>query len=262
MKILLGDFNAKVGRENIFKPTIGQESLHQDSNDNGVRLVNFATSKNLAVKNTMFLQWNIHKYTWTSPDGKTHNQIENILIDRRWQSSVLDVRSFRGAVCDTDHYLVIAKVRERLTVGKQAAQRFDRQRFNLRKLNEPEVRDQYQIEITNRFAALENLSDDKDVDRTWENIKENIKTSAKESLGLHELKQNKHWFDEEGLGFLDQRKQAKMQWIQDPSQSKVDNLNNVRREVGRHFRNKKKAYLRAKIAELKTNSKIQNTRDL
>ena len=43
MKILLGDFNAKVGRENIFKPTIGNESLHQDSNDNGVRIVNFAT---------------------------------------------------------------------------------------------------------------------------------------------------------------------------------------------------------------------------
>ena len=54
-----------------------------------------------------------------------------------------------------DHYLVSAKVRERLAVGKQAAQRFDRQRFNLRKLNELEVRKQYQIEITNRFAALE-----------------------------------------------------------------------------------------------------------
>ena len=43
IKIILGDFNAKVGRENIFKPTIGNESLHQDSNDNGVRIVNFAT---------------------------------------------------------------------------------------------------------------------------------------------------------------------------------------------------------------------------
>jgi uncharacterized protein YwgA len=89
----------------------------------------------------------------------------------------------------------------------------DRQRFNLRKLNEPEVREQYQIEIRNRFAALENLSDDEDVDRTWGNIKEIIKTSAKESLGLHELKQNKPWFDEECLGFLDRRKRAKMQWI-------------------------------------------------
>ena len=81
MKILL-DFNAEVRREKIFKPTVGNESLHQYSNDNGVRIVNFATSKNLVVKNTMFLRRNIHKYTWTSPDGKTHNQIDHILIDR------------------------------------------------------------------------------------------------------------------------------------------------------------------------------------
>jgi len=108
---------------------------------------------------------------------------------------------------------VIAKVREKLAVGTQASQRFDRQRFNLRKLNEPEVREQYQIEITNRFAALENLNDDEDINRTWKYIKENIQTSAKESLGLQELKQNKPWFNEECLGFLDQRKRAKMQWM-------------------------------------------------
>ena len=227
--------------ESIFKPTIGQESLHQDSNDNGVRLVKFATSKHLVVKSTIFPHRNIHKYTWTFPDGRTHNQIGHVLIDRRCYSSVLDVRSFRGAHCDADHYLVIGKVRERLAVGKQAAQRFDRQRFNFRKLNEPEVGEQYQIEITNRFAALGNLSDDEDINRTWENIKENIKTSAKESLGLHELKQNKPWFDEESLGFLDQRKRPKMQWMQDPSQSNVDILKNVRCEVSRHFRDKKKA---------------------
>jgi len=60
---------------------------------------------------------------------------------------------------------------------------------------------------------LENLSDDKDINRAWENIKENIKTSAKESLGLHELKQHRPWFDKECLGFLDQRKQVKMQLV-------------------------------------------------
>ena len=82
-KILLGDFNAKVGRENILKPTIGQDSPHQDINDNGVKLVNFATSRNLLFKSTMFHHRNIHKYTWTSPDGKTHHQIDHILTDRR-----------------------------------------------------------------------------------------------------------------------------------------------------------------------------------
>ena len=65
MKMLLGDFNVKVEREYVFEPTIGQKSLHQDSNDNRVRLVNFATSKNLVVKSTMFPHRNIHKHTWT-----------------------------------------------------------------------------------------------------------------------------------------------------------------------------------------------------
>ena len=64
---------------------------------------------------------------------------------------------------------------------------------------------------------------------------------------MHEMKQHKPWFDEECLGILDQRKQAKMQWIQDSSQSNVDNLNNVRRDASRHFRNKKKAHLKGKI---------------
>jgi len=81
------------------------------------------------------------------------------LRDRRWQSSILDVRSFRGADCDTDHYLVVAKVRERLAVSKQAAQKFDVERFNLRKLSESEVRKEYQVKVSNKSAALENFLD-------------------------------------------------------------------------------------------------------
>ena len=101
MKILLGNFNAKVGRENIFQRTVGNGSLHQDSNDNGVRIAKFATSKHLVVKNTMFPHQNLHYYNWTFPDGKTHNQIDHILIDRRWHSSILYMRSSRGADCYT-----------------------------------------------------------------------------------------------------------------------------------------------------------------
>jgi endonuclease/exonuclease/phosphatase family metal-dependent hydrolase len=118
MKILLGDFDAKVGRKDIFKPIIGNESLHEASNDNGVRVVNFTTSKNLIVKSTTRPHRDIHKHTWTSPDGVKHNQIDHVFIDKRRLSNILDVRSFRGADCDTDHYLVVAKLRERISVSK------------------------------------------------------------------------------------------------------------------------------------------------
>jgi hypothetical protein len=103
MEILLGEFNAKVGREDIFKPTTGNESFHEISNDNAVRVVNCAICKNLIVKSTMFPHCNIHKYTLMSPYGKTHNQVDHILIERHRHSSILDVRSFRA---DTHHCLV------------------------------------------------------------------------------------------------------------------------------------------------------------
>jgi hypothetical protein len=76
----------------------------------------------------MFPHRSIHKYTWTSPDGNAHNQINNILIDRQRHSSVLDVRSFRAADCDTDHYLLVAKIRERIAVNKQGSHKFHMER--------------------------------------------------------------------------------------------------------------------------------------
>jgi hypothetical protein len=121
----------------------------------------------------MFLHRNIHKYTWTSPDGKIHNQINHILVERRRLSDVLDVRSFREADCDSDHYLVVAKVRERLAVNKQRSQRFDKERFNLKKLNNVEGKKQFRVEVSNRFADLEDLDAEVEINSAWETIRDN-----------------------------------------------------------------------------------------
>jgi hypothetical protein len=197
MKILLGDFNAKVGREDIFKPIIGNESLHEVNNDNGVRVVNFATSKYLIINSITFPHRDIHKHIWTSPDGVTHNQIDHVLIDKRRHSNILDVCSFRVADCDTDHYLVVAKLKEKISVSKRVRQIFDLERFDLKNVDDVEVKEKYQVQISNRFAALESSDESFDINNVWESIRENIKTSAKGNLGYHRLKHNKPWFDDE-----------------------------------------------------------------
>jgi hypothetical protein len=110
-----GDFNAKIVREDIFKPTIGNESLHLIINYNGV--VNFGTSKYFTVKSTMFPHLNTHKYTWTTPHGKTHNQNDHILTDIPGHSIVLNVLSFKAEDSDADYYLVAEKFSDRLAVN-------------------------------------------------------------------------------------------------------------------------------------------------
>jgi hypothetical protein len=79
----------------------------------------------------MFPQCNIHKYIWMSPNGKTLSQIDHILVDRRRHLNVLN-RSYRAADCDTDHYLVVANVRDRLAVNERRSQRFHIERFTLK----------------------------------------------------------------------------------------------------------------------------------
>jgi hypothetical protein len=103
---------------------------------------------------------------------------------------------------------------------------------------------------------LENLEAEVENNSAWENTK----ISVKESLCYFELKRHRPRFDEGCSKLLDQRKQAKLQWLQDASEINGDNLNNVRLEDSRYFRSKKREYLRDKINELATNSKTKNIR--
>ncbi|PNF30401.1 hypothetical protein B7P43_G12867 [Cryptotermes secundus] len=123
---------------------------------------------------------------------ETHNQIDHILIERRRHSCILDVRAFRAADCNTDHYLVVAKVRERLAVSKQTRYRVHTERFNLKKLNAGEGKGQYRVKISNRFSALENLDAEVDTNKARETIRENMKRSPKENPGLFGSKKLSH----------------------------------------------------------------------
>jgi hypothetical protein len=101
-----------------------------------------------------------------------------------------------------------------------------------------------------------------EMNSAWDMIREDIEISAKESLGYFELKKHKPWFGKGCSELLDQRKEAKLQWLRDPSEINGDDLNNARCKASRYFRNKKRENLKYKINELASNSKNKNTRDL
>jgi hypothetical protein len=99
----------------------------------------------------------------------------------------------------------------------------------VRKLHEVDNKGRYQMEILNRFSDLENSDESSDINNVWKSITENIKTSAKDSVGYQRLKHNKPWFDDECSKLMDLRKQVILQWLQNPSEINGDNLKNLRR---------------------------------
>jgi hypothetical protein len=106
-------------------------------------------------------------------------------------------------------------------------------------LNEVEGKEQYYVEISNRFAVLENWKAEISINRSRETFRQNIKIAAKESLGCYKLKKHKAWFYKGYCKLLDQRKQAKLQWLQYPSEINEDKLNNIKHEAIRRFTIKK-----------------------
>jgi hypothetical protein len=133
------------------------------------------------------------------------------------------------------------------------------EKFNHMKLNEMEDKEKYH-EVSNGFAALEDLDAEVEINSASE-TRENIKISVKENLGYYELKNHKPWFHKECSKLSNQRKQAKLWWLQDQTELNGNNLSNVRCEANKHFRNKKRQYLRDKVNELAKNSET-NIRDL
>lgn len=110
----MGDLNAKIGREQAFRSIIGAHSKHDILNDNGLRIIDFAMEKGMIVSSTQFPHKKIHKETCISSGGLSRNQIDHVLIDARHASDISDVRSYRGADVDSDHFLIKATYLQKL----------------------------------------------------------------------------------------------------------------------------------------------------
>ena len=122
-----------------------------ERSENSVRFVSFCVANNLAIVSTMFPHKKIHKYTWTAPNGRVRNQINHVAVNGKFNRSVRDTRSYRGADSGSDHNLVITTVRLRLCgIVKNTS---SASIYDTAKLKIPEVKQQFQIKLRNRFSC-------------------------------------------------------------------------------------------------------------
>jgi hypothetical protein len=140
IKILLGEFNAKVGLKDQDRSVVGNCGLHEGSSDNGLRLTELASALNMAIGSTMFPHKKIHLATWRSPDGTTNNQIDHTLIDARHKNNMMDVITYMGANADSDHYLVITRISLKISRSKYVPNKEETIRYNISNLKQAEVR--------------------------------------------------------------------------------------------------------------------------
>jgi len=181
IQIVLGDLNAKVGKEEMFRQVTGGHSLHDETNDNGTKLIDFAIGNGLVIRSTMFPHKNIHKGTWRSPDGRYTNQIDHILVNSRFKNCIQDVRSIRGADSDSDHYLIRGKMNIKLK--KRPHTRMEHlNRYDVAKLEDPNRINTFRHRIRQEFINYD-FKSMVTVDEKWNKTKDILNKISDDVIG-------------------------------------------------------------------------------
>jgi hypothetical protein len=195
MKLIIGNLNAQIGKEAIYYPTIGKEAFHQESNENGKRLIHFTASRNKVIGSTLFQHKEIHKMTWRSPDMQYFSQIDHLLIDSRHVSHLMDVRSHSCASVDSDHYLIVSQLRARISNAKKF---FGKkvEKYGQEEMALVEKQAEYKAKVT-EYLQETTINPDDSLDSRWNKIISVSHKTAKDVFGETSRKQLNDWFDTE-----------------------------------------------------------------
>ena len=238
VKIVIGDMNAQVGREAMYRPVIGPNSLHAASNDNGQRCVNFAASHGMVVRSTFFPRKDIHKATWRSPDQQTENQIDHVLIDGKFFSDVINVRTYRSANIDSDHYLVAVCMRSKLSTVYNT-RRSRTPRPNIEQLRDAGVAQEYAQQLEAALPTEEQLGA-ATLEDGWRDIRSAIGSTAVAALGSMAPERKNDWFDGECKQLVEEKNAARARMLQHRTRRNVERYRRARNRQNSVLRRKKR----------------------
>ena len=184
--------------------------FNDDTNERGLKLLEFATFNDLVLANKFSHHKAFRRWTWHSPNGQHHNQIDYIIVRKRFRSGVniARTRSFPGADIGSDHDLLLTTFHLRLK--KISKPKHTRLKFDLEKLKDPNVLETFQAIIGGRFASLtiiSNKATDIDVMITTFNTAVTESETASEILGKHRQKK-KPWITAEILDLCDKSRKG------------------------------------------------------
>ena len=257
VKIIIGDLNAKIGKEEWNHMFAGRESLHETTNKNGQKLISLAALKNMIIKSTSLKRKNIFKGTWKSPDKKTINQIDHLITDKIHAECVENVRTYRGADINSDHFLVRAKIRQEIPKLRQQ-HKSGKRKWDVQGLNSEYEREQYS---TSTKEELSKIGKKDDIQGEWEFIKETI-TRGAEKLRPKTVNKDKDWFDEECGRAMEERKKARIELLQGYTKERDAIYKKARNKAHETCRKKKRQRQKEKFEEIEQQYYNNNTRKL
>ena len=239
--VVMGDLNGKVGdikEEDIVGPYgLGKR------NENGQHIIDYCRRHNLMIANTWFQTRMNARHTWTAPDGKTKNQIDYIMIDKRYRNGITNCKTRPGADCGSDHNPVIArthiKLQRNVTNKKDKAAK----RWNTDILKKDTIKHQFEEVAEEKF---ENDIDIDDTDEFWAEIKSRIVATAEEVCGKHVPEKRQQWMTVEILQKMEERRRYK----DDKTRNGIKKYRELKQEIQRLCRYRKNEYMNDKCAEI------------
>ena len=243
--LIMGVMDAKTGSDGTDRErAMGREGCGI-INANGEKFVNFCLNNNCVIGGTIFQHKEIHKLTWKSPDGRTVNKIDHVVINNKWRRSLKDVHACRGADAGSDHCLVVSGLKLCL---RKAPVKHDRQRrCNVGGLKHGDTQKAFVLEVKNQFQKLNTDElDHPPVEERWNQIKATYCTASESALGY--LKStDKTWLTRETWRRIEERKTIKSKILNTKSKRIQERLqkeySSKDKEIKRSARQDKRAYI-------------------